>query len=534
MRTTFTVDDVAPATEPPVTTRLGDVLSPALATRADLDAPVVDICGAHPLIAAVHCAFSEHRPLVLSPDAVWLTIAQGLAQHVRLNAEVLRPRLVRHTGKARITVTHVGSMPTSPDGWGALITSFRDGVAEHVGQGLARLFTCDFSTSTTADRVASEVVLLDAMSAYFDYFLYGVCGIPQVTLLGTPEDWRRIRERVDVLAELDCALWARSLVPIADELIRASEGRPDVDFWQRIYKPRKAYGWDRVTGWIARLYPYLEGQGSVSSANPLLELPIDQPNDGSEDEWYKGPGVALRDIRTTWSTALVRVGDEVASRKYEVELEAGLLGVGVESDGGLRPFAGWLVRERSNSILDALERIVREHQTTQTKLSAREAMIFSGNADVMAMRDHFDEATLFSGAEAWMIRPWRERDRVELRLPNGGTAGLIRLIDLPGDRFIGMDDTRRGPVYCLGDATLVEPYDPGRTGGIELRPHTVCSREPAANVPVLGRSLADILTYALEHGGAVPPTTGQALVDCIDPRLLEPLPAKPAKRPRRT
>jgi hypothetical protein len=533
MRTTFTVDDVAPATEPPVTKRLGDVLSPALATSADLDAPVVDVHAAHPLIGAVHHAFSEHRPLVLSPDAVWLTIAQGLAQHVRLHAEALRPRLVRHTGKARLTVTHVGSMPTTPDGWGAFITSFRDGVAEHIGQGLARLFTCDFSTSTTADRVASEVVLLDAMSAYFDYFLYGVCGIPRITLLGTPEDWRRIRERVDVLAELDCALWARSLVPITDELVRASEGRPDIAFWQHIYKPRKAYGWDRVTGWIARLYPYLEGQGSMSSTNPLLELPIDQPNDGTEDEWYEGPGVGLRDIRTTWSTALVRVSDEVAGRKYEVQIEAGLLGVAVESDGGLRPFAGWMVRERSTSILDVLERIVREHETTRTKLSEREAMIFSGNADVMAMRDHFDGATLFSGPEAWTIRPWRARDRVELRLPNGRTTEVVRLIDLPGDRFIGMDDTRRGPVYCLGDATLVEPYDPARTGGIELRPRTVCSREPANALPVIGKALGDILAYALEHGGAVPPPTGQVLVDCVDPWLLQPLPAKPAERPRR-
>jgi Domain of unknown function (DUF4419) len=35
---------------------------------------------------------------VLSPDAVWLTIAQGVAQHVRMNAEELRPRLVNHGG----------------------------------------------------------------------------------------------------------------------------------------------------------------------------------------------------------------------------------------------------------------------------------------------------------------------------------------------------------------------------------------------------------------------------------------------------
>jgi hypothetical protein len=33
----------------------------------------------HPLAAAVHLAFAGHRPLVLTPDAVWLCIA-----HIRV------------------------------------------------------------------------------------------------------------------------------------------------------------------------------------------------------------------------------------------------------------------------------------------------------------------------------------------------------------------------------------------------------------------------------------------------------------------
>jgi hypothetical protein len=35
--------------------------------------------GEHPLIAAAHLAFSQHRPLLLSPDVIWVTIVQGLA-----------------------------------------------------------------------------------------------------------------------------------------------------------------------------------------------------------------------------------------------------------------------------------------------------------------------------------------------------------------------------------------------------------------------------------------------------------------------
>ena len=58
----------------------------------------------HPLVDAVHVAFSQHRPLTLSPDAIWLVIAQGFSHHISENAESLRPRLVRHEGRRDLEV----------------------------------------------------------------------------------------------------------------------------------------------------------------------------------------------------------------------------------------------------------------------------------------------------------------------------------------------------------------------------------------------------------------------------------------------
>ena len=47
----------------------------------------------NPLIEAVHLAFSGHRPLVLSPDCIWLTIVQGFGHHVNKYAEDLRGKI---------------------------------------------------------------------------------------------------------------------------------------------------------------------------------------------------------------------------------------------------------------------------------------------------------------------------------------------------------------------------------------------------------------------------------------------------------
>src|SRR5262249_40929519 len=41
----------------------------------------------HPVIAALHRAFSDHRPVSLSPDMIWLLIAQAVANHINAHAE---------------------------------------------------------------------------------------------------------------------------------------------------------------------------------------------------------------------------------------------------------------------------------------------------------------------------------------------------------------------------------------------------------------------------------------------------------------
>jgi hypothetical protein len=128
---------------------------------------VIDHRGVHPLLAAVHAAFSQHRPLVLSPDVLWLTIAQGVAQHIRLHAKALRPRVVRHEGRGKIEIDHLGPPPRDAAGIGRLLEAFRAGLGREIGEGMPRLFACDFSTTTDVERIASEVVLLDAYSPFF-------------------------------------------------------------------------------------------------------------------------------------------------------------------------------------------------------------------------------------------------------------------------------------------------------------------------------------------------------------------------------
>ena len=65
-------------------------------------------CEYYALLQASHVAFDEHRPLVLSPDILWITIVQGLALHINADPERFRKTFVDFEGKQEIEVEHDG------------------------------------------------------------------------------------------------------------------------------------------------------------------------------------------------------------------------------------------------------------------------------------------------------------------------------------------------------------------------------------------------------------------------------------------
>ena len=55
----------------------------------------------HGLAAAIFQAYNKHQHLCLTPDDIWLTIAQGVSQHINYNAEKFRYSFVNHEGKKK-------------------------------------------------------------------------------------------------------------------------------------------------------------------------------------------------------------------------------------------------------------------------------------------------------------------------------------------------------------------------------------------------------------------------------------------------
>jgi Domain of unknown function (DUF4419) len=507
MAITFAVDDVTPAGSLRPTRPLAELVGAHMALAPAR--PVIETPAIHPLLAAVHVAFAEHRPLVLSPDAIWLTIAQGAALHVRLHAEALRGRLVRHQGRKKLTVDYLG-VPSTAEEWARVVGAFRGLVAELVGDGRARLLTCDFSTTTPEARVASEIVLMDVYAPYCDYEVRCICGIPEVTLLGTAEDWRAIRQRIDVIAELDLGFWTRSLAPIADQLVATAEGRPDLAFWRDIYKPEPAYGAEKITGWIARLFPYGGGLGQYDQRNPLLDFPLGKlPRQQQPGPFYDGPGIASDWVPRGTAQVLIDLRDGGAGcGDRDVILEGGLLGVEQDEAGRLAPVAGWLARAAAASTAALLERLRQGPHQLEPALPAQQPP--TGSVELVTLYRELHAATLFPGPGAWRLRPRSEHERIQVTMVPGTTCDVERILDLPdgttvcvayvqsGRRWVRLRVDALGPLTPPG-STVSVPWStvPVVLEGVGQR----TTSQTAPEVPVLEGTLTEILTQALETGG---------------------------------
>jgi hypothetical protein len=301
----------------------------------------------HPLLQAIHLAFSQHRPLILSPDSIWLAIVQGFGHHVYEHAEALRDRIVRHEEKKDLVVETIS---LDAEHWPRMTAQFSAAIRANSDQVLFETLMCKFSTTTPSIQTAMEIALMDVYERYFNYACICVCGIPKITVQGTPADWRRMRERIEVLATYDLGWWTSRLAPILDEFVATAEGRPDRKFWQSIYKPRESYGDEVASGWITDLFPYL-GDRPERRRNETLTLEREDWVFVTPDEpgsMLRTVGVGLKSFPSGLSLAPVKVKVVQSGVKIDVDLIGGFAGVGQQmDDNALFPIISWAVAERN-------------------------------------------------------------------------------------------------------------------------------------------------------------------------------------------
>ena len=280
-------------------------------------------------------AYANHHPIKLSPDMIWLLISQGFGRYVNAHAEKMRPLFVSHSGKIDLVVLAQSDLLSGKADWGKLINDFSVQIEKNTKTDIAKTITADFTTTTPAERIASQVTLMESMKSYFEPIaILVVCGIPNITIEGTPDDWQRVIEKTRNLQSYKIGTWLNDLEPILNEFVKAAEGKPRQEFWQNIVKKRRPDELNRggcgggrptmIDGWILKFFPDKDGH-TPDSVPPLKACPTNTSAPGFKYMVLSPNGSVLKETN--------------------MEIFAGFIGAQIDRRKKLiTPKIGWLAR----------------------------------------------------------------------------------------------------------------------------------------------------------------------------------------------
>ena len=404
--------------------------SPLVAFSHDAEFEIVEQAGNHPFATAVHIAFSQHRPLTITPDTIWMVIAQGFANHINNNSETLRHKFVRHQDKIKLEAEAL--QLDRPSSWSNAVAQWSLLIREHIDPKLYQLMLCDFSTTTKTIHTASQIVMMNAFQQYFDYRLLAICGIPQITLTGTGNDWQTIRDRITIIAEYNLEWWTSRLLPICDALIATAQGNPPLQFWQHIYKPKGVYGGDVITGWLADLFPYLKDgiTHNPNIQNSILSIP--------RTEITIKDGVRLERLPVGLSETSFVLNK--SGKDKELKLVGGFIGVQQDKTGCLISEIGWGVKE-PDRLSKLIDRLATGQSTKIVPDWSETTFPCELPKEIIQLSEKLSGITLYSESNySWYLKTPNEYLPCSVSSNNKSWTSFI---DLKGDRCLAYSMVQR-------------------------------------------------------------------------------------------
>ncbi|NDV69535.1 DUF4419 domain-containing protein [Dysgonomonas sp. 25] len=285
------------------------------------------------LMTAINRAYSDHRPLILSPDVIWLAICQGVSIHITENINTLEDKLFVKDKPKVLNVYRPILRDNSAD-WQFIIDRLSAETRKYTKKDFHSYVVGDFSTTTPASQMAYKITLLEAYKKVFAYQVTTLCGIPSVTLTGTREDWEVIYNKLDYLSEIGLEEWADCLRPVIQEFIDAYDGKVNTQFWQSIYKDRFEYDSNYLSGWCIKFFPYLK---KCRDCNGYI------PNRFLEGDAYLISRIRTENIPDGNARIDVTICDYTGTRLGMRYVFGGFMGLKQYNNKAIEPFISWVI-----------------------------------------------------------------------------------------------------------------------------------------------------------------------------------------------
>lgn len=238
-------------------------------------------------------AYNTHSDVVLNPDNIWIMISLYFSKYVDKNAETLRSKFVNHDGQKKLVVKeYASSVEQSLEmekQWDYFYEQIHEQVKSNTKEGVVDALKCDFSTTGTVEKIISTSVIMNSFKKYFSYGrAICCCGINNVYFQGIREDWTKLINKTENLAQYDVdgqmKKYIDHILIILNQFVNTWDGSVDVEFWNRIMtteEKRIGSGGDvqtNIQGWILHFFGEYEKMDLDDVPDYSIAVPVELVN----------------------------------------------------------------------------------------------------------------------------------------------------------------------------------------------------------------------------------------------------------------
>ena len=296
-----------------------------------------------PVLNGFYKAHTNHYPIRIKPDDIWLLIVQSFSNHVNQNSEELRNMFVNFSGKKELIVNYPISTINEVDN--KMLENFSEQINEqmkqYLGENILNTLTPNFSTTTYDYSIVCKISIMGAFKKYFDYtmFLCG-CGIPYLILEGTAEDYQKIISKAKELSKYKFEWYINKIIPHIEKMVEAKQGKIDVDYFKNMIQSKEKtehksglsgiggydYKVDHLSGWFLNFFAYItNGTGHYRP--------------------FEGDNLSVLDFKKLPNQRLTvpfKIID-VNNNEYKMKYKVGFIGCDQNKNNEVYPVAGWIV-----------------------------------------------------------------------------------------------------------------------------------------------------------------------------------------------
>ena len=310
-----------------------------------------------PILSGFYTAHTNHYPIKIKPDDIWLLIVQAFSNHVNANSEKLRSYFVDFNGKKTLTVEYPLDNISQVNR--KVLEDFSEQInkqmIKYLGEELINVLTPDFSTSTYDTKIVGKISIMGAFKKYFKYeMLLCGCGIPYIILEGTADDYKKIINKAKKLRKFKFEWYIDKIIPHIQKMVNAKEGKVDTEYFKNIIQKKEVteigYGdsgmndyevqVDHICGWFLNFFAYYNEKG----------------NDGNIKAFTKD-SLKVENFKKLANQMLIvpfTIKEKRSKKTYLMKYSVGFVGCEQNEKKEVSPVQGWIVCPSTQEEIDSI------------------------------------------------------------------------------------------------------------------------------------------------------------------------------------